>query len=77
MLVLFCITHRIRGPTLHKQLDLVLGISLTGPVGMLTKPVCSHRPELRILGLFGVLGLRWMEVDKPHKYPSLYIRSSS
>lgn len=47
MRVLFC-----------KQLEMVLGISLTGPVGLLTKHVCCHRPELRILGLFGVLGLR-------------------
>lgn len=60
MLVLFCITYRIRGPSLHKQVEVVLGISLTGPVRVLTKHVCchTHRPELRILGLFEVLGLR-------------------
>lgn len=69
MLVLFCITYRIRGPSLHKQLKMVLGISLTGPVRVLTKHVCCHRPELRILGLLESRGLEsWMEVDKPHKY---------
>lgn len=60
MLVLFCIPYRIRGPSLHKQVEVVLGISLTGPVRVLTEPVCchTHRPELSILGLFEVLGLR-------------------
>jgi hypothetical protein len=46
MRVLFCITHRIRGPSLHKQ----LGISLPGPVGVLPQARASH------LGPFWSLG---------------------
>lgn len=40
---------------------MVLGISLAGPVRVLTKHVCRHGLELRTLGLFGVLGLRELD----------------
>lgn len=74
MLVLFFTAYRIRGPSLHKPLEMVLGISMTGPSGVLTKPVCCRRPELRILGLFGVLGLRELNGSgQAAQVPSLHV----
>lgn len=51
MLVLFCITYSIRGPSLHKREEMVLDISSAGLVKVLSKRVGRHRPELRIMDL--------------------------
>lgn len=43
MLVLFCITYGVRGPSLHKREEMVLDIASTGPVKVLSKCVGRHR----------------------------------